>query len=79
MLYCNVLPVLKLADVTPLHYKKKSMFKNLTIDQLVFYLTFQIFLKGAYIDKFQNSLKLYFRNFVERTQSVCYYNVTYTV
>ena len=49
--------VLKLADVKSVHKKK------LTIDQLVYYLTFQKFLKDACIDKFQNILKLCYQNF----------------
>ena len=53
---------LKLADITPVHKNNQGL-KNLTINQLVYYLTFQKFLKDAYIDKFQNILKLCYQNF----------------
>ena len=59
---CIFLSILKSSDITPVHKKSQSL-KNLTIDQQVYYLTFQNFLKDACIDKFQNILKLYFRNF----------------
>ena len=59
---CKFLSVLKLADVTPVH-KKNQGWKNLTVDQLVYYLTFQKFLKDAFIDKFQNILELCYQNF----------------
>ena len=55
------LSVLKLADVKPVH--KKNGLKKLTIDQLIYYLTLQKFLKDACIDKFQNILKLCYQNF----------------
>ena len=54
--------VLKLADVTPVHKKNQSL-KNVIINQLVYFLTFQNFLKDAHIDKFQNILKLCHQNF----------------
>ena len=59
---CIFSSILKSSDITPVHKKSQSL-KNLTIDQQVYYLTFQNFLKDACIDKFQNILKLYFRNF----------------
>ena len=40
---CKFLSVLKLADVKPVHKKKNQGWKKLTIDQLVYYLTFQKF------------------------------------
>ena len=43
--------------------KKNQDLKKLAIDQLVYYLTFQKFLKDACIDKFQNILNLYYQNF----------------
>ena len=39
---CKFLSLLKLAHVTPVHKKNQGL-KNLTIDQLVYYLTFQNF------------------------------------
>ena len=51
-----------MADVTPVHRKIQDL-KNLTIYQLVYYLIFQKFLKGTYIDKFQNILKLCYQDF----------------
>ena len=41
--------------------RKKQGLKN--IDQLVYYLEFQKFLKDACIDKFQNILKLCYQDF----------------
>ena len=38
--------------------RKNQALKKLTIDQLVYYLTFQKFFKDACIDKFQNIFKL---------------------
>ena len=43
--------------------KKNQHLKKVAIDQLVYYLTFQKFLKDACIDKFQNILNLYYQNF----------------
>ena len=59
---CKFLSVLKLADVAPGHKKNRSL-KNLTADHLVYYLTFQKFLKDVRIDKFQNILKLCYQDF----------------
>ena len=42
-----------------------------TIDQLVYYLKFQKFLKDVYIDKFQNILKLCYRNFNVVSEKDC--------
>ena len=47
--------------VTPVH-KKNQVLKNLTINQLVYYLKFQHFLKNACINEFQNVLKLCYQN-----------------
>ena len=44
-------------------HKKNQGLKKLTIDQLVYYLTFQKFLIDACVDKFQNILKLCYQNF----------------
>ena len=55
------LSVLKLTDVKPIH-KKNQVLKKLTINQIVYYLTFQKFLKDVCIDKFQNILKLCYQN-----------------
>ena len=43
--------------------RKNQGLKKLTIDHIVYYLTFQKFLKDACIDKFQNILKLCYQNF----------------
>ena len=43
--------------------RKNQALIKLTINQLVYYLTFQTFLKDACIDKFQNILKLCCQNF----------------
>ena len=43
--------------------RKNQDLKKLTIDQLIYYLTFQKFLKDPCIDKFQNILKLFYQNF----------------
>ena len=43
--------------------RKNQGLKKLTIDHLVYYLTFQRFLNDACIDKFQNILKLCYQNF----------------
>ena len=43
--------------------RKNQGLKKLTINQLVYYLTFQKFFKDACIDKFQNILKLCYQNF----------------
>ena len=59
---CKLLSVLKLADVKPIHKKTQGL-KKLTINQIVYYLTFQKILKDACIDKFQNILKLCYQNF----------------
>ena len=59
---CKFLSVLKLADITPGPEKNQDL-KNLIIDQLVYYLTFQKLLKDACIGKFQNILKLCNQNF----------------
>ena len=48
---CKFLSVLKLADVTPFHKKNQSL-KNLTIDQLVYYLTFQKFCMHRQISEY---------------------------
>ena len=58
----TLLSVLKLADVKPVH-KKNQGFKKRTIEQLVYYLSFQKFLKDAYMDIFQNILRLCYQNF----------------
>ena len=55
------LSVLKLTDVKQIH-KKNQVLKKLTIEQIVYYLTFQKFLKDVFIDKFQNILKLCYQN-----------------
>ena len=54
---CKLLSVLKLADVKPIHKKTQGL-KKLTINQIVYYLTFQKILKDACIDKFRNISKL---------------------
>ena len=59
---CKFLSVLKLADVTPVDKINQSL-KNLSIDQLVYYLTFQNFLKDAYVGKLQNILKVCYHDF----------------
>ena len=59
---CKLLSVLEFADVTPVHKKNQGL-KNLTINQLVYYLIFQKFLKDACIDKFQSILKLCYQDF----------------
>ena len=54
--------VFKLADVKPVHKKNQGL-RKLTIEQLVYYLTFQKLLKDVCIHKFQNILKLCYQNF----------------
>ena len=43
--------------------RKNQGLEKLNIEQLVYYLTFQKFLKDVCMDKFQNILKLCYQNF----------------
>ena len=55
----------KISYVTPVHnglaIKRNQYLKNLTIDQLVHYLTLQRFLKGAYVDNIFSNFQHCFR------------------